>query len=690
MADFQGLQVIYQGFICSPLFEFTRSVGLEPDFGFVHLERGDLLSLEVKESLPGLDLLRATTREKGSGPGRPLLSSGTLTVAEFIDGQTHRVDVQNVLLSERAMEAPIATDDHSELIRVEITDIRYLYKSRGFVVGWVNVPQLSANAAAPTSGTQTRTVGGAGAPGAFVPGSLRKGAPWTVQQVIVEKILPKLPGAPRLAFISPGTALRQAKTYVWNGVRAVEALREILKDEGLVFCLNLDGSVSLWDEGVGTLQEDTGKPVFLGALTHDNLPPSSIDPRVAHARPLVGYHYVPSSVLVVGPPVLQNRRIDLEPVGEIGGQVVPLDEALAAIGITRASAAIFVFMMHHDRSALSDMTEDGLHAFEKWAFKWFRIPGLPDKNADLLPAGMRGSPDSIGQLQAQRVFCETHAVGNVAALVLQQAIGHTQTAGPNVAAQLRAADRLKAVVDEFQSDATGLSNYRVVMNLPYSEQAPGSFSVDEERGIVKFDSAAGLATHDGDPLAVASLQPGDPRVSLEFGYRLKPDQRGDLAIEHRYFSLWARSKPAPVGPVNGDTPQDDVQVEKLPVLQPGLAPLVLYRPEFEQVNDITGASNKAALDELAKRLAIDAMTRPQFTQGAVVEFVRPVPLVNTGRVLSIKWESDLAGFSKCTAHVGAFAPLSPRGDLLPQTRAFGDQSAKVDATYLPDSLRPGG
>lgn len=410
MAEPEGISVTFQGRPCLPLCDYARDVGLEPSFGFVCMLREDFKDFAIKEALPGVDTIEASTKtQEKPGPGaRGFLSAGTLTIQQHVKGErpkeTHKVEWQQVLVTERGAEVVYADDsDENEAVRVEITDIRYLYHSRGWVEGWVNMPL--GGAPIETAGSQDKN---SGLP--LAPGSLDNGKPWTVERLLRERILPKLPGSPTLKVQSdrPSFFDFEVGPKPWKVLLAKEACRQVLEEFQLVFALNPDATVSIWARDQGDLQDATGQK-----LNYDPQNPSC-DDRVATARKLVAYKHVPATALVVGAPVIQGVKMRLEACGQIGGEngkVVPLPKALAAIGLDMKRACKFAVLSHEERAAKLGITEEGLREFERWAFKWYRLPGGEEENADKLPIlEARAAYGNTGEMLPLRVWSENHTV----------------------------------------------------------------------------------------------------------------------------------------------------------------------------------------------------------------------------------------------------------------------------------------
>jgi hypothetical protein len=662
MASVEGVTITYQGKLAAALpFEYSRPVGLEPGHGFLHMLKDELQDFSVKESLQGIDTIDPPHTVSGPEPG--LRSSGELVFTEVVKGTEYTVTIEQVLVTERAIEAALATDDPNPVCRVELTDIRYLWATRGApVFGWINVPlrkgedaplpalPLSAPKPAPPAPGQPN------ADPEYIPGSLHGGTPWTLRQVLEEKILPNLPGTPKLVRLPPGRETAEPKGHVWNGVLPKVALAQVMDEFQLVLALNLDGSLSIWDPNEGDLQDQAGKKVVF------DLNDPELDDRVASARLLVAYKHVPAAVLVLGGRVVKTARIALEAVGEIGGALTPLEDALKAIGLTLDQAERGALLPHERRAALLLVPPEALREFERWAFKWFRLPGGAKENADKLPLlPGRGVVDSVGQWHPHRVFAEGHTVLSV----MEAKLAQLEKAGLGSASST-VQDKVLSAIEK------NVAHFKVVVNLPFAEQAAG-FRIDLERGLVKFENVQGTVVLEGASLDEASLA-GVAHVELEFGYEAKPGLQDDVTSGLRYSSVWVRQT------VNGKP-----VVAQAQGLTPGVAPLVKARLDLELVSDVNGNSNRALLDQSAQKTAEDVFAIEQSSQGAVVTFCRPVSVISTGKVLTVTWSLE-GELPRTVAHVGVFAPLAPepRSDL--RTRAFGELDSRIRGSVI----APGG
>lgn len=848
-----GLDITFQGKPCLPIFSYERHVGLEPNFGFVTMLRQDFKDFVIKESLPGVDVApEQKTQEKPSPKTPGFLSAGQLVLRQLVPGENggkpFEVKWDQVLITERGAEVAFADDtDENEVVRVELTDIRYLYKTRGLITGLINVPFGGI----PEGGATTEKL--AAAP--KLPNSLDEGKPWTVESVFTKKILPNLPGSPKLKIPTPRPAIYDAEVgpKVWDPTLAAEAARQVLEDVQGVFALNLDATVTIWPRNVGDLQLTDGTK-FTALSTSD----PSVDPRVAAARKVVSFKHVPSSVVVIGAPAIQGIRMRLEACGMLDGNIVPLPQALAGIGLDMARATKFAILTREERAAKLGITEDGLNEFERWAFKWFRLPGGAEANADKLPIlDARAAIATTGELLPVRVFSENHTVVKVPYLdkrktaagakaripakqeqlkdveaklgqsglspddrkelqqqrddlkseiarlekivlndsgaggpladqqkaqaavdkanadakaaqdAFEQAVktdGATsqsamdafakytallgaankaaadfnaaqakdaaafnaaekaeanlkaardafeaavKTNGPNSDEAHKALDtltatqnallaakkkeaggsgnaRARSIADKIAAELAGakVEHIRIMTPLDFGEQASG-FRIDADRGLVIFEAVQGrvVAT---DQDSTASLETGllseFAAVELEFCFARKPGLNDPLTLAHRYSSVWTRTGNGP-----------SAKVEQRPDIPPGVAPLVIGPlPALQQIDGADGKTNKPFLDALAKRLAEQQLKVEQSTEGAIIDFCRPLPVINTGSVLSVSWSVGSDEIPRCTAHVGTFARLAPPTNEL-RTRAYGGLvdpgSAAGGAIYVPKGLQ---
>lgn len=645
----EGLTVTFQGKVCSPTFSITRNVGLEPDFGYVFVPVEEFQVFEIGEGVEGLDSPgRPGDREKGRG----FSSVGDLVVTEAVleggASRVHSVTFKDLLLSERAVETAIA-DDEEALVMVEVTDFRYLYDKRGVIFQWVNVP-VQTSSGVPSRAEIDASLLNRVLPEylPFVKGSMRNGAsPWTLRQVLEEVVLPNLPGRPKLKRLPAPLEGAFPLGHVWDGASGKQALQDLLDEFQAIFSLNLDGTVSLWGQDEGDLQEVSGKQIL-----YDTSKPTC-DPRVSQAKRLVSFNYVPTCVLVLGPPAIQAEVFELEPVGVYAGSVVPLDEALFGIGIGIGTARRLALLPHEKRVLVPGMTERGLREFERWAFRWYRIPGSERDNAHMLPLVGRAETGEAGEILDEVVSSETFL--KVSAFAVELA---------NVRAQAGAlGSPLRQAIEKKIKAAEERDALIQCVNVPAGTVASaGSYTIDRERGIVMFSSIQGHVSVEGVPPEEAILADRDAKVVLVAAYAEKPPFDGQVDDRDHYCSVWVRDGGGKV-----------TQVDQVP---DGVMPAVIARPDLQEFRGLNG-TNVDRLDAAARVAASAILTRPQAIKGAVVTLARPAPIANTGRTRSITWATN-AEIPSVVAHVGTFGPFAPSPEAaIPRTIAVGTTGGHI-------------
>lgn len=745
-----GITIEYQNKLCDSPFSFARSTGLEPDHGFIVMHKEDFKDFVITESVPGVNAPVDIKTQEKPGPGAPGFQSAGTLVYQLVeaDGTVHRVTWEQILVTERGVEvAHPDDDDENEVVRVPLTDIRLLYATRGVVTGWVNVPKQGSKGKKAGGGTQEKPGSGTAGGPALLPGSTNNGEPWTVETVLKKKILPQLPGNPTLRIQKERPAFfdEVVGPKVWQAVLAKDAVQDVLRDFDLEFVLNLDASVSLWKKGEGALQLANGQQ-FATMNTSD----ANIDPRIATSRKLVTFRHAPPVVVVVGAPTIVETKTLLEPCGLLDGEIVPLADALKGLGLDMGTATKYALLTGPERGALLGISEPGLAEFNKYAFKWFRLPGGVEANAHRLPIlNARAGTGAVGELLPVRVWSETFTDVNVLDLrhastagaaatrikensaklkeieeqlarskdlshaerneligkredlqaklaadaeIVKAAVGISEAdlqaekdaeaeaertsaalqkaiaekgffaavngdEGVAYTATLRAEEEARKKARRSHSLAAKIleklktlkvNHYRVLMNVGFQEQSKG-FEIDVANGVVKFGSLQGRIVGEGKPVEEgASLSEFAP-IELQFAYRLKPGPSEDLSLDHVYRSVWVRAGSGAKALIT--------QRDAIP---PGSAPLVIGPlDELQEIRPLEGKSNKSDLDAIARGLAERQLHAEQSSEGAIVEFCRPVPVVNTGRVLSVEWACSAASEIKVTAHVGTFAPLAP-------------------------------
>lgn len=661
-----GLTIKYQGKVCMPTpFSLTRSTGLSSGSGYVHMHRDTFKTLRVEGNVAGLDT--PDTIEEKAEVDEGFLSGGDLVFSEVDHlGVEHSVTFKKVLLSENAVEVPLVFDDEQDLVRVELSDIRSLWGKRGVVCAVINVPVQKSTGTAGAGDNATRE---ANAP-VFLTESLNGAlGPWTLEEVLTQIVLPNLPGSPKLKRLPEGAAGAIPTGHVWNGELAIDALRALLSEFSLELALNPDSSVSLWNKGEGDLQSFLdGKLIAYGLTPEGKLTPE-IDPRVAHARPRVSWKFPPDVCVVLGSDTIEGFRSELQPVGEVDGKLLPLSEALEKIDLDLEIASRLAVLPSGRQDALAldailgslakagtsvdvaPSPERSMTEFRRWAFKWFRMPEADLKKLPILAHQARTSAD--GTLDAPKVSSESHG--------FSKALYTINSAGQKLGG-----------VDGLLDTAALSTVYVVGFQRSYAVQA-GGFTLDLERGLVKFTTPQGLLEKVGQNHERSQLRK-EAHVTLEacFVRRLAAGQ----GYRHRYAAAFRRGK-------DGGLP---VMLDKVP---DRVAALRIVRKDMQEIVDADGNSNRDELDSLALKLAADALTPPPSIVGGVVTFCRPVDVACTGRVLSVTWSTDSKERPVVVAEIGAYTALAPDpfGTYLPPLRTR--ERPTYDSTSVSHGLRKG-
>jgi hypothetical protein len=790
----EGLTIRYQGKLCAVVFEYSRSVGLEPSHGCVFMELEDLGALEVKEIVPAAlkgGAVASQEKPQDRPNERGLQSAGSLEFIEvapndFGQLEKHVVRFEQILVTEKAIEVSYATDDGKNgLAKVEITDIRYLWSSRGGICMWVNVPKpvdadaggkiatgaeaakeehdalveamrqvdaaarkidqlkaaleytkafierekLVAKTESEKKGvekehafisfapfvktgelgvilkefedellqtevdlaTNEAIVAGmqknaseAAAKAAsekkpiltsesveLIPSSTDDGTPWTVRALLEKRVLPELWGAPKLKRIPADVAQALVGAKYWDPVvLPKKALQEVLDEFQLVFVLNKDSSCSLWKKNEGELRtEDASSQVLALPFNPDGSPNASVDQRVAAGRELVTFSRVPEVAVVLGAPIIRTARERLVPVGLRGGKIVPLVEALEGIGLTLDAAERFAVLDHEKRSAARlGVFEDGLKAFEAWAFKMFQLKGGVPENTERLPIlEARAAFGDVGEPLPERVFTNGTAVVSV----LQAALSQVNAAAAKVPAGNRKTFTDKALA-QLKASKTSLLN--ALVNVDFGEQSTG-YRIRRDLGIVEFGRVVGPVTSEGSSLGTCRLDSKEIRVELEFAYQVRPGYKlgTGVSFAQRYTAVFTRDGHG--------------QAVQRPSIPAGTSPIFVHRPDLQLVEHLDGRSNKVILDKTAKALAQHQFDVALPKRGAVVECCRPVQVELNGSVLSATWAVN-DEIPSTTAHIGSFAPLAPAPRLA--TRAFSDfgrlDRLAKDSVFAPKGL----
>ena len=677
-----GTTVRYQGVVCLPDFEFALEASLRPTSGYVRMSLADLGiqsvdQLRIDPGATGLDTQHLRSREAGDEPvgdgpaggAGVLYSLGDLEIIEAAtDGgigepATYSVTFRNVYVDESAMRADFPTDNQSETVTVRIASYQYLWSRRGTFTGWFNVPLL-----APSRPKRARTVtadeSGELDPDDFAPGSLRNGTLWTLRQIIEERVLPALPTAPRLWAIDAAAGGSTPINYQYLAANPAHVLGRLLAEADLIPGPRPDGALEIHARDAGPPRKQDGRSIAIELL--------------AHAEPNVSHHYVPLVVEVVGPPILQEVRVALEPVGESGGNIMPLSDALEAWGLPRLEvgppvpdskppqrmpeSGRLLMQPRAQRAEVSpEITEEAAKELDRWAFRWWRIVGTAAERAALLP--MFPVPWLDGQ-RPVRAFAETYELVNAASLAgnvaaaqrltsvvdaarsVQRTVDQGQgtlTARDDAEQQLLLRARAQAAIDRAHAFVAALRASPVVLiNIPFRECSSG-FQVRRESGVIEFDRIIGHIYPDGSTVAHFARLVSPTRAEAIFACERKPKPDSPLTLSHHYASWWAREE-------NGAL----VRLARCP---DGVTPTVLVNDSLRQIDYIDGTSNREQLDAIARRDAGALLGRPKMTRAAKLSYTRPLDIAPTGLVRSVTWAGPAGnGRYATTAHVGAYDP----------------------------------
>ena len=569
-----GLTVRYQGIVCLPDFEFSLEASTRATSGFVRMAIADLGAASVRDlkidpSSTGVDTLFGFSPDPPVAGGGRLWSRGTLEVSEEYNDVGNNNDLtvrkrvfQNVYVDEEAMRADFPTDNQSEVLTIRLASFQYMWPRRGSLTGWFNVPLRSPPSAQGRRGTVTDDNPGELDPSMFVPGSLRNGQLWTLRQFLEERVFPALPTSPALYRLprDAETAIPYDHRYIAQNPSKV--LERLLVEFDLTPGPRFDGSMGLYRRDEGMPEED-GSPVPDGLI--------------AQVETTVSHHYPPIVVEVVGPPILQEVRLDLEPVGEVRGEIVPLGEALQAFGMGRPEEGatpqgapagvripeigrLLMIPRQQRAAAYPDLAEDALKEFDRWAYRWFRIVSTSLPRSSRLP--MFDVP-FLGSYRPIKAFAETAERINVASLFdpdrrtrLRSVDASTQAAAQAVLtgldAQLDGGEgllrkslrkRAEQIIQRTSQalQETGPRSPVVVVNQPYREVTSG-FQVDRENGVIKFDRVVGHVFPDSQTEAQYTSLVFPVRAEVIFAHEKKPNPDRPMTLADHYVSWWGRDE----------------------------------------------------------------------------------------------------------------------------------------------------
>jgi hypothetical protein len=688
----EALSVTYQGIACLPSFSFRLTQGLSSSGGYVEIPRRTKAPIDgrivadtlptIKPTVTGVDTLSNSTEDLAFQGGHDFIvgSKGDLVIEA---AGAAPVTFKDVYVTENGVEASGPTENDTPIYRFALASFEYLWGRRGLVVGWVNVRKNGATQTTNDTGTTTGEPEPLD-PRDYVPGSLKDGRLWTLQEVLFDIVLPQIIGRPGIVKFPESLEGDKAipTGHIWPGVSPVKAFQDLLTEFDIVVAPRPDGHISIFERDTGEPQDADGKDI-----------PDDIK---AFAIGSVAHRYVPIVATVMGAPIIQETRARLEPVGEVSGEVIPLADALSLIGAPLGGARdpmVMAFDTEEELIAYSALESTQVKAFKRWAFKAFRLPGGVEENAWRLPMLARPALDGSGvrpiMVEADghtRVDLRTLFAGGqltteerglnlgpaiqaitddlrrlyadpdpgpertilIASLqqrlqILQRerrvrgalfrapdrdGVGRGERVGDNsieeVETGLEAGGGAKFITSVVRDGIRQGSPPIVYVSDPVAPAEPTP-SVNVSTGVVIFDELRGRVAPDVVPVERARLA-DFPEVYALYSYSVKPDPDAPMSLDWRYVSHWGR--------------EESGAIIRLAEIPEGAHTFRISRADIVQVNRADGATNRGAMDTLAKREATQILGRVQSVKGARFILPRLIDAVPTGKVSSVSWSGE--------------------------------------------------
>ncbi|MCR4294101.1 MAG: hypothetical protein NUW21_01095, partial [Elusimicrobia bacterium] len=387
-------RITYQGMPCQSG-SFSQPYGLAAGTGSVVMPQKAWAKLIVGDpwEIHGASQNTLTeSREEPSSDAPPDSLTSTLAIRGplvFRHG-AKTITLPRIYLSDAGVEDAKRSAETVDvgLIRVPLVSVTYLWATRGDICGRYNVLKRNAGMmrAKPLK-TDTRDAAPTIDPKDFEPDSLRPdGGAYTLLDM-VKLCLSRLPGS---LGIVEGAETQAAAGIVPVGLDYADAplaskvLAELLRAWDFRFVYDpIADRAEIW-------RVNTGQPFVSeqGVVTRMTFETSTgkiaIAPGSILDRKRSTQHFLkPRSVRVVGRPVIREAKVDLELAGEINGEVVPLDAALAFHGFTRKDAARFVLLPSEAQKrwkieGLRLVNDFTVSELRRWAFKMakFRESGF--------------------------------------------------------------------------------------------------------------------------------------------------------------------------------------------------------------------------------------------------------------------------------------------------------------------------
>jgi len=356
----------------------VRAPGTEPSGGTLRLllpgfPAGWSFPAAVREAAPSLGGATAVapsvnTARVPTGVAQVMGLVADLVAGEVADREWGPVVVRELVV--RAVEADRALG----VVDLQVADARVFW-TRGALDRWV-FNRKKAN-------------------GDLAEDTLRaNGDAWSLEQVVREVVAPATWGSPEVRRLPASWSTLRPALELPRRCSPKAALDALCEQFRAVVTLGWDGSVSIWAEGEG------------------DLPPLP-DDQVAEDLYTREHTFAPPVLLVVGGVRIATVAIDgWEPVLDLDGQIVPLEEGVALLlrGDTRTDPSqpmprateeeMAAVRRHVLRSAAGQARPDWsprmVRILGQQAYRLWRIPGAETFNRHLLPLLDRAETDAAG------------------------------------------------------------------------------------------------------------------------------------------------------------------------------------------------------------------------------------------------------------------------------------------------------
>jgi len=357
----------FQGLPCLS-FSGTRTPGIDPDFYSVTMLKRVLEETTVK-GLAGLFGSAASasgsagTVPRGDGEasvpsGGERLGDSVLVRGDVeIDHAGSRTVLAGLFLRQDAIEQLTDTDGEA-VVRVNLVDLRGLWRGRGELWGALNLRQHD---------------------GSLIPRSTDSGKPHSVRSAL-GKVLRALPFVGQPIFDGDTEArLRaiEAPPTTWAGLQAVEVLGDMIQEHGLALHLALDSTVVIADARAAPTPAGAGNAAQRSLVEAGTARSVALPAFSYRFRGETAVSYKPGFVRVKHGATIRDDVTPLVPVGldRVTGRIVPLEDACASWGVDIPSLARWVALPEDDRErAFNGFAAGRVDDVASWAMRLWQIP----------------------------------------------------------------------------------------------------------------------------------------------------------------------------------------------------------------------------------------------------------------------------------------------------------------------------